>query len=130
MLLDTWFMDNIFGIPGDEDGGGMSAFVVFSSMGFYPLIPGIPVYTIGSPVFEEVSISLPDGKTFSVIAKGANEVNKYIQKAWFNGKLLEVPFFTHDELINGGVLKLEMGPYPNKSWGTGKGNLYLKKYLR
>jgi predicted alpha-1,2-mannosidase len=130
MLLDAWFMDNIFGIPGDEDGGGMSAFVVFSSMGFYPLIPGIPVYTIGSPVFEEVSISLPDRKTFSVIAKGANEVNKYIQKAWFNGKLLEVPFFTHDELINGGVLKLEMGPYPNKSWGTGKSNLYLKKFLR
>ncbi len=67
-LLDVWFKDNIFGIPGDEDGGGMTAFVVFSSMGFYPITPGQPEYTIGSPVFEKVSIALPNGKQFKVIA--------------------------------------------------------------
>jgi predicted alpha-1,2-mannosidase len=61
-LLDVWFKDNIFGIPGDEDGGGMTAFVVFSSMGFYPITPGLPIYTIGSPVFEDVTIDLPGGK--------------------------------------------------------------------
>ncbi len=61
-LLDVWFQDNIFGIPGDEDGGGMTAFVVFSQMGFYPVTPGLPVYNIGSPVFEEVSIKLDNGK--------------------------------------------------------------------
>ncbi len=123
MLLDTWYKDNIFGIPGDEDGGGMSAFVVFSSMGFYPLVQGLPVYTIVSPLFEEVSINLPNGKTFTVLAPGGTETNKYIQKAWLNGKVLDVPFFKHDDLINGGVLKLEMGPYPNRNWGKGANEL-------
>src|SRR6201996_6428690 len=84
-LLDVWFKDNIFGIPGDEDGGGMSAFVVFSSMGFYPMTPGLPVYTIGSPVFEKTSISLENGRQFTVLAPGASRVNKYIQTAMLNG---------------------------------------------
>lgn len=117
MLLDTWFPDNIFGIPGDEDGGGMSAFVVFSSMGFYPLTPGLPVYTIGSPVFEKVIISLPGGKKFIIEAKGDLRRDKYIQKAWINGKPLNTPWFTHSDLMAGGILKLEMGPYPNLYWG-------------
>jgi len=116
-LLDVWFKDNIFGIPGDEDGGGMSAFVVFSAMGFYPVTPGLPVYTIGSPLFEKISIRLPDQKIFTVIAKGANKENKYIQKAFFNGKEIESPFFTHKELMAGGTLELIMGIKPNKNWG-------------
>lgn len=118
MLLDAWYPDNIFGIPGDEDGGGMSAFVVFSMMGFYPITPGIPVYTIGSPVFEKVTIELPDGKKFIIEANGAGEKNKYIQKAWFNGKPLDSPWFKHEDLMKGGQLVLEMGAYPNKSWGN------------
>ncbi len=121
MLLDTWYPDNIFGIPGDEDGGGMSAFVVFSSMGFFPLVPGLPLYTITSPVFEDVKINLPNGKTFTVLAPGGTKTNKYIQKAWLNGQPLDIPWFTHDDLMKGGVLKLEMGPYPNKNWGNGAG---------
>ena len=129
MLLDAWYPDNIFGIPGDEDGGGMSAFVVFSFMGFYPLVPGIPVYTIGSPVFDEVTITLPGGKLFTVIATRINMTDKYIQKAWLNGEPLNVPFFTHEDLSGGGVLKLEMGPYPNRQWGVvpdATGQLTLK----
>jgi predicted alpha-1,2-mannosidase len=116
-LLDTWFKDNIFGIPGDEDGGGMSAFVVFSSMGFYPLTPGNPVYTIGSPVFEKVNIDLPNGKTFRLIANHSSVINKYIQSAKFDGKELNTPWFTHEQLVAGGTLELEMGPLPNKAWG-------------
>jgi predicted alpha-1,2-mannosidase len=118
MLLNTWFKDNIFGIPGDEDGGGMSAFVVFSSMGFYPVTPGIPVYTIGSPIFSKVTINLPNKKQFIVSAPECSERNKYIQSARLNGRALNAPWFTHDDLINGGVLELVMGPYPNKQWGT------------
>lgn len=117
-LLDAWFKDNIFGIPGDEDGGGMSAFVVFSSMGFYPVTPGIPEYTIGSPVFENVSIALPNKKQFTVIAHNSSVVNKYIQQAKFNGKPLNKPTFTHQQLTEGGTLELFMGPKPNKSWGV------------
>jgi len=120
MLLDTWYKDNIFGIPGDEDGGGMSAFVVFSSMGFYPLIPGLPFYTITSPLFEEVKINLPNAKTFTVTAEGGTEMNKYISKAWLNGKPLDIPWITHEDIMNGGVLKLQMVPYPDKNWGNGQ----------
>jgi len=117
-LLDTWFKDNIFGIPGDEDGGGMSAFVVFSSMGFYPVTPGIPMYTIGSPVFEKITIALPNGKEFKIIANNCSKINKYIQHAKFDGQDLNTPWFTHEQLINGGRLELEMGPKPNRHWGT------------
>jgi len=117
MLLDVWFKDNIFGMPGDEDGGGMSAFVVFSSMGFYPVTPGLPVYTIGSPIFETTTINLPNNKKFTLIAKGSSKENKYIQKAFFNGKEINTPFFTHDQLVAGGTLELIMGDKPNKDWG-------------
>lgn len=120
-LLDVWFKDNIFGIPGDEDGGGMSAFVVFSAMGFYPVTPGLPIYTIGSPVFEKTTINLPGQKQFTVIAKGANKENKYIQKAFFNGREIDSPFFTHQQLMAGGTLELVLGKIPNKEWGKNAG---------
>lgn len=119
-LLDVWFKDNIFGIPGDEDGGGMTAFVVFSSMGFYPVTPGVPVYTIGSPVFEKVTIDLQNGKQFTIVAHNASKINKYIQKATIGGKVLNTPWFTHTQLMNGETLELEMGPKPNKQWGLGQ----------
>jgi predicted alpha-1,2-mannosidase len=117
LLMDVWYKDNIFGIPGDEDGGGMSAFMVFSSMGFYPITPGLPLYTIGSPVFSKVTIDLTDGKHFTIIANGASVINKYIQSARMNGVVLNKPWFTHQQLVDGGTLELEMGPKPNKSWG-------------
>jgi len=117
-LLDVWFKDNIFGIPGDEDGGGMTAFVVFTSMGFYPVTPGLPVYTITSPLFEKVKINLENGKSFTMIANNCSKRNKYIQSAKLNGKVLEKPWFTHEDLMNGATIELEMGELPNKSWGV------------
>lgn len=117
-LLDVWFKDTIFGIPGDEDGGGMSAFVVLSSMGFYQVTPGLPYYTITSPVFEKTTIELPNKKQFTIIAKGASKENKYIQKAFFNGKEINTPFFTHKELVAGGTLELILDRKPNKEWGA------------
>ena len=117
-LLDVWFKDNIFGIPGDEDGGGMTAFVVFSSMGFYPVTPGLPIYTIGSPLFEEVVIELENGNTFTMIANNSSKVNKYIQSAKLNGEPLNRTWFTHEDLMNGATIELEMGAYPNKEWGA------------
>jgi len=68
-LLGEWFRNDLMGVPGDEDGGGMSAFVVFSQLGFYPVTPGEPVYSIGSPVFENATITLENGNQFKVIAK-------------------------------------------------------------
>ncbi len=125
-LLDIWFQDNIFGIPGDEDGGGLTSFVVFSSMGFYPVTPGVPVYTIGSPLFKEVKIRLDDGNTFTIKAKNCSVKNKYIQSAKINGKKLNSPWFTHDQLMSGATIELKMGKYPNKKWGSEGYKAYLK----
>ena len=96
----------------------MSAFVVFSSMGFYPVTPGLPVYAIGSPVFSKVTIALDNGKHFTVIAHNSSAVNKYIQRARINGAELRSPWFTHRQLMDGATLELEMGPKPNKLWGA------------
>jgi len=118
LILDTWFKDNIFGVPGDEDGGSMSAFVVFSAMGFFPLTPGEARYTITSPVFSKVTIDLHNGKTFTVVANNCSRTNKYILSAKLNGKALDTPWFSHGELMNGGKLELEMGQKPGSVWRT------------
>lgn len=118
-LLKQWFRNDLMGVPGDEDGGGMSSFVVFSKLGFYPVTPGSPTYSIGSPVFKHARINLPNGNAFEVVASGASETNKYIQRAKLNGKVLDTPWFSHDDLIKGGTLELEMGEKPNKTWGNG-----------
>ncbi len=117
-LLDQWYRNDLMGIPGDEDGGGMSAFVVFSSMGFYPVTPGNPTYNIGSPVFSEVNIKLENGKTFTIKANNCSRDNKYIQSAQLDGNPLNHPWFSHQTILNGGTLVLEMGDKANKSWGA------------
>ena len=116
LILDTWFKDNIFGVPGDEDGGSMSSFVVFSAMGFYPVSPGKPIYAITSPLFTRVTISLHNGKKFTVIAGKSSRTNKYIQSALLNGKPLNSPFISHSDIMNGGTLVLEMGEKTDKKW--------------
>ena len=117
-LMDQWFRNDLMGVPGDEDGGGMSAFVVFSQMGFYPVTPGSPTYNIGSPFFEKTTITLPSGKTFTVVAHNFSEENKYIQSAKLNGKTWNKPWFSHDDVKNGGTLELTMGPKANRIWGS------------
>ena len=116
-LLRTWFRDDLMGVPGDEDGGGMTSFVVWSYLGLYPVTPGKAEYAIGSPVFPEAVLHLPNGKSFTVIAKGASEDNKYIQSAKLNGKPLNTPFLRHEDLVQGGRLEFVMGNEPNKEWG-------------
>jgi predicted alpha-1,2-mannosidase len=118
MLLDTWFTDSPFGIPGDEDGGGLSGFVVFSSIGIYPVTPGIPVFNICSPVFTDVSIKLQNNKTFRIIAKESSKQNKYIRQATLNGKSWDKPWLSWDDMKDGGVLELEMDSRPNIQWGS------------
>lgn len=117
-LLQDWFRNDLEGVPGDEDGGGLSSFVVFSKMGFYPVTPGLPVYNIGSPVFTESVIKLGNGKEFRIIAKNCSEENKYIQSAKLNGKVWNKPWFSHDDIKDGAVLELEMGNKANRSWGS------------
>lgn len=117
-LLDQWFRNDLMGVPGDEDGGGMSAFVVFSEMGFYPVTPGSPTYNIGSPVFTDVKIDMGNGNVFEIKANGASAENKYVQSARLNGEPLDQPWFDHSAIAEGGLLELEMGPKANKEWGA------------
>lgn len=117
-LLAEWFRNDLMGVPGDEDGGGMSAFVVFSKMGFYPVTPGSGTYNIGSPAFENTVIHLGNGKEFRIIAKNCSQENKYIQSAKLNGKEWNKPWFSHDDIKGGGILELVMGDKANKSWGS------------
>lgn len=118
-LLTQWFRNDLMGIPGDEDGGGMTAFVVFSMMGFYPVTPGLPMYVIGSPMFEEQTISLSNGKTFRVVCHNYSPENKYIQSAKLNGKEWNKSWFSHKDMMQGGVLEFVMGKRPNKAWASG-----------
>lgn len=119
-VVKTWFRNDVMGIPGDEDGGGLTSFAVFSSIGFYPVTPGFPAYNIGSPLFSHIKVALPGGKTFEIEAQNCSEENKYIQSATLNGKTWDKPWFSHDDIKNGGRLVLVMGKHPNKQWGTDK----------
>ena len=117
-LIDQWFRNDLMGVPGDEDGGGMSAFVVFSMMGFYPVTPGLPIYVIGSPFFEQVSVDLGYNNKFEVLCENYSKENKYIQSATLNGKDWNKSWFTHDDLMKGGQLKFVMGNKANKKWAS------------
>ena len=118
MLLESFFTDELQGIPGDEDGGGMSAFVVFSMMGFYPVTPGVPTYDVGSPVFDKVTIHLKNGKTVSIIAHNNSHNNKYVQDIRLNGQMIDRVWFRHTDIANGGTLELTMGDTPNTLLGS------------
>jgi len=117
-LLKEWFRNDLMGIPGDEDGGGLTSFVVFSEMGFYPITPGLPMYVIGSPVFQQVKVDIGNGKTFEVYCQNYAPENKYIQSAKLNGKTWNKSWFSHEELMKGGRLELVMGKQPNKEWAA------------
>jgi predicted alpha-1,2-mannosidase len=115
-LLDQWFRNDLMGYCGDEDGGAMGAFAVFSALGFYPVTPGLPMYVIGSPVFENAEISLGNGKTFKIVCHNYSPENKYIESAVFNGREWNQSWFSHEDLIAGGTLEFVMSPTPNKDW--------------
>ncbi len=117
-IMDMWFDDRPLGIPGDEDGGGLCSWYVFSAMGFYPVTPGSGEYAIGSPFFKSIKIQLPNGESFTVLAKDCSKKNKYIQSATLNGEELNRPFISHSDIANGGELQLVMGDRPNKNWGS------------
>ncbi|MFN8348709.1 MAG: GH92 family glycosyl hydrolase [Spirosomataceae bacterium] len=105
------------GLSGNEDGGQMSAWLVFSMMGFYPACPGTPYYVIGSPLFATTTLQVGKGKTFRIQAVNNSEKNRYIQSALLNGKPYDRAYLTHSHLSRGGTLTLKMGPKPNKEWG-------------
>jgi predicted alpha-1,2-mannosidase len=117
-MMDLWFDATPFGLCGDEDGGAMTSWYVFSALGFYPQCPGRPLYDIGSPVFDKATIQVGGGKTFVVEAINVSAQNKYIQSATLNGKPLNKTWISHADIMNGGKLVFQMGMRPNKNWGS------------
>jgi predicted alpha-1,2-mannosidase len=109
------------GLCGNEDMGSLSSWYVLSSMGFYAVTPGLPVYTIGSPLFGEASIKIDSNKTFTVKTVNNSKENKYIQSATLNGQPFNRTWISQEEITGGGELIFQMGPEPDKKWGTGKG---------
>ena len=113
-VMYTLYFNEPDGLSGNEDCGQMSAWFIMNGMGFYQVCPGKPVYSIGRPMFDKSSIKLKDGKEFVIIAHNNSRENKYIQSMKLNGQVLNEPFFTHNDVTQGGVLEFVMGDKPKK----------------
>jgi predicted alpha-1,2-mannosidase len=101
------------GLDGDDDCGQMSAWYLFTALGFYPVNPASGDYMIGSPLFSTMRLNLPSGKRFTVEARNNSSTNLYIQAAMLNGKPLDKPVLTWEQITSGGILTLDMGPKPS-----------------
>ena len=117
-IMKTEYSNEVGGLSGNDDAGQMSAWYVFSALGFYPVAPSVPQYVISGPHFDKITLSLGNGKKLIINAKGASSGNNYIQKLRFNGVEYDKTFLDHFSIMNGGILDFEMGNQPNKSWGT------------
>jgi predicted alpha-1,2-mannosidase len=117
-IVNTMYVNKPDGLCGNDDCGQMSAWYVFSSMGFYPVCPGSGEYAIGSPSVKEGKIQLSAGKSLIIKANNLSEKNIYIRSVTLNGKPLNQSFFTHSDIANGGELIFEMSNHPNKKWAV------------
>ena len=111
-IVKTMYINKPDGLCGNDDCGQMSAWYIFSVLGFYPVCPGTTQYAIGAPCISSATISLPGGKTFVVRAKGLSEKNIYIRSMTLNGKPLNTMFLEHADLVAGGELIFNMASKP------------------
>ncbi len=116
-IVKRFYRNTNDGLCGNDDCGQMSAWYVFSAMGFYPVCPGTNEYVIGSPVLTEALIHLENGKIFKIKSENLNDKNIYIQSMLLNGEKYDKLFLRHEEIINGGEFIFIMGPEPNKQLG-------------
>ena len=116
-ILTNLYNNSFSGYAGNDDCGEMSAWYIFSAMGFYPVNPANGIYVIGCPLLEETCIQLPNGKQFTVKAPKRNEKDIYIQSARLNGKNYNKTYLSHEDILKGGTLEFKMGDRPSR-WGT------------
>jgi len=114
--LASEYRNDSWGMSGNEDAGQMSAWYIFSALGFYPYVHAVPEYVIGSPLFDEATLHLPGGD-FVIKAKNNSAENKYVQSVTLNGKPWDKTFLPHSAIVKGGTMEFEMGPTPSQ-WGT------------
>jgi predicted alpha-1,2-mannosidase len=103
---------------GDEDTGQMSAWYIFSALGFYPVLPGNPVYALGAPLFDHAVVHLENGRKLIIDAVRRKPGDFYVQSATWNGRAIRTPWIEHSAIAGGGVLRFVLGPQPNKKWGA------------
>ncbi|MFO7890894.1 MAG: glycoside hydrolase family 92 protein, partial [bacterium] len=120
LIMDTMYNNTTDGISGNDDCGQMSAWFIFSSLGFYPVCPGSNQYVIGSPCIEKAEVSLENGKTFNVQVHNYSPKNRYIQSVKLNGKEHQKTYINHNDIITGATIEYIMGKNPNKLWGKEK----------
>ncbi len=121
-VMDKLYTPSPDGYCGDEDNGQTSAWYVFSALGFYPVCPGQDMYVIGSPIFDEVELQLPNGKQLKITSVNNDSKNMYIDKVMFNSNVWDKNYLNHHDLLKGGELKFEMSGKPNKTRGVDKEN--------
>lgn len=117
-IMETEYLNMPGGLSGNDDAGQMSAWYIFSAMGFYPVCPGTVNYVIGTPLFKKLTLNLPSGKKFIVSAPDVSSKNIYIQSVKWNGKGYDKNYITHSMILQGGFLEFVMGSSPNKNWGS------------
>jgi len=121
-VANTLYNNSNAGLCGNDDCGQMSAWYVFTALGFYPVDPSSGIYVIGSPLVEKAAVKLDPkfykGGSFTVIARNNSVKNIYIQSAKLNGKPYSRSWITHDQIVAGGTLELNMGATPNHAWGA------------
>ena len=117
-IMDSQYQPRPDGLAGNDDLGQMSAWYVFTALGFYPVAPGSDQYVIGRPFLDKAVLNLPNGKKFTVIAENLSDANRYVGAVTLDGKPLDRVYITDAEIRAGGTLKFSMQASPNKSWGT------------
>ena len=115
-VMDTQYKPTPDGLAGNDDLGQMSAWYVFTALGFYPVAPGSNQYILGRPFVQKATLNLPNGKRFSVIADGLDDAHAYVGSVSLNGKPLDRAWITHQELMAGGELRFAMQAEPNRDW--------------
>lgn len=105
------------GLCGNEDCGQLSAWYIFSAMGFYPVLPASDKYILGSPLFDEIEISLDNGKKFVVISKGNSDDNVFVESISVNNESSSKSYINHDQIMNGSKLEFVMSDKPNYNFG-------------
>ncbi|WP_413614526.1 GH92 family glycosyl hydrolase [Flavobacterium sp. N2038] len=114
MILKKMYRNGADGLGGNDDFGQMSAWYIFSSLGFYPVAPGSDEYALGSPLVKNAVFNLENGKTFEVETVNQSDKNVFVSKVLLNGKQLDKPFLKHADVINGGKITFYMSNKPNK----------------
>ncbi|MBT6746025.1 MAG: glycoside hydrolase family 92 protein [Flavobacteriales bacterium] len=113
MIMNTMYAPTVDGLCGNDDAGQMSAWYVFSALGFYPVTPGSKNYALGSPLVKEATVYLNTGKTLIIVVNNQSKENVYVKSVLINGKVLKGAILSHNDIINGGTIIFEMSNTPN-----------------